>query len=125
MNTPVVVDLDGPLGETWRQCADVLVGSRRRSPFEAVRLARRVLRDYPGCALAVVRAEDEACVALRGADRGFRLRLDGAEPSPVAVVSAASALCAELSAELLGGPAARLSRPAVAGGPGVWPRRLR
>ncbi|GAA3741827.1 hypothetical protein [Streptomyces tremellae] len=58
----VAVDLDGPAGEEWRQCADVLWAGAPRPAEYAALLVRRVLRDYPGCALVVVACSDPAGV---------------------------------------------------------------
>ncbi|NGO11672.1 hypothetical protein G5C60_29775 [Streptomyces sp. HC44] len=64
MSDVVIVCLDGAVSETWRQCADVLYGSRTRPSGDARVLAERTLRRYPGCALVVVPGPDGACTAL-------------------------------------------------------------
>ncbi|MFB7912792.1 hypothetical protein [Streptomyces sp. NPDC056061] len=65
----VCVDLDGPAGEAWRQCADVLYGSRPRPGAEAEALALRTLGRYPGCRLAVIRRDDGCCVTASDSAR--------------------------------------------------------
>ncbi|QDQ14705.1 hypothetical protein [Streptomyces spectabilis] len=74
MTGPVLVCFDagcrGGAGEAWRECADVLYGSRPYGAAEVPVVAGRLLRRYPGCALVALRVRGGGRVAVpRGAAR--------------------------------------------------------
>ncbi|QCX80210.1 hypothetical protein C9F11_33125 [Streptomyces sp. YIM 121038] len=74
MTGPVLVCFDsgcpGGAGEAWRECADVLYGSRPYAAAEVPVVAGRLLRRYPGCALVALRVRGGGRVAVgRGGAR--------------------------------------------------------
>lgn len=90
---------EGDEGDAWRQCADVLYGSRPRPLAEAPELARRILDRHPGCVLALVPGRDGHWVAR--ARSGVQVVIGPPSPAdpgprPLAAVRLASALYAAL-----------------------------
>lgn len=58
MSDLLVVALDGDVEEVWRECADVLYGTRPLPLTAALRLSALVLRRYPGAVLVLVPRPD-------------------------------------------------------------------
>ncbi|MFF9346031.1 hypothetical protein [Streptomyces sp. NPDC014734] len=85
----VGVDLDSPADEAWRQCADVLYGSRPRPGAEARALALWALRHYPGCLLAVIRRDDGCCLTASVSAPGS-VSLPGPDSPPGPVTASVS-----------------------------------
>ncbi|MEE1735276.1 hypothetical protein [Streptomyces sp. BE147] len=107
-DSPLCVDLDGPAGESWRQCADVLRGGRPRPAGEAARVARQALVRYPGCLLTVVRRTDGGCTAASWLDGRPDVRVYAPGGRSVTRIAAL------LYADLIGAAA---SRPGPAAAP--------
>ncbi|MFD9421070.1 MULTISPECIES: hypothetical protein [unclassified Streptomyces] len=112
---PLCVDLDGPAGESWRQCADVLHGGRPRPAREAARVARQALVRYPGCLLTVVSRTDGGCTTASWLDGRPSVRVYA--PGRVRPGRGTTRLVAELYAKLIDEAAPRPD-PAVAPGQG-------
>lgn len=69
---PVAVDADSGASEAWRQCADVLYGSRPRPAEAAHAWSGELLRRYPGCLLAAASRTGGGCtLAVRDARPPF------------------------------------------------------
>ncbi|MCX4674363.1 hypothetical protein OG413_03345 [Streptomyces sp. NBC_01433] len=96
---PLCVDLDGPAGESWRQCADVLRGARPRPAREAARVARRALVRYPGCLLTVVSRTDGGCTTASWLDGRPSVRVYA--PGRVRPERGTTRLVAQLYAKLI------------------------
>ncbi|MET8080768.1 hypothetical protein [Streptomyces sp. NPDC005303] len=64
MSDLLVVALDGGAAEVWRECADVLYGTRPLPATAALRLSALVLRRYPGAVLVLVPRLGGGFVAL-------------------------------------------------------------
>lgn len=116
---PLCVDLDGPAGESWRQCADVLRGGRPRPAREAARVARQALVRYPGCLLTVVSRTDGGCTTASWLDGRPSVRVYA--PGRVRPGRGTARLAAELYARLIDEAPARsgdrVSGPLLPGGP--------
>ncbi|MDH6438601.1 hypothetical protein M2158_007142 [Streptomyces sp. SAI-144] len=54
MNDLLAVSLDGGVAEVWRECADVLYGTRPLPVAAALRLSTLTLCRYPGAVLVLV-----------------------------------------------------------------------
>ncbi|MFI6638138.1 hypothetical protein [Streptomyces sp. NPDC050504] len=92
MREPVIVDADGGASEAWRQCADVLYGSRPRPAEAASAWPGRLLRRYPGCLLAAAARTDGGCaLAVRGGTPTVLPGPDGTGPGRTVTDSAGPA----------------------------------
>ncbi|GGV04017.1 hypothetical protein [Streptomyces spectabilis] len=122
MRGPVLVCFDaecrGGAGEAWRECADVLYGSRPYGAAEVPVVAGRLLRRYPGCALVALRVRGGGRVAV---ERGGARRSDAGGGGVGALLAFAVAAHGRLVQEESGG----VRGAAASGGGSCRIRRVR
>ncbi|MFI8067451.1 hypothetical protein ACIF85_01490 [Streptomyces sp. NPDC086033] len=80
MSDLLAVSLDGGAAEVWRECADVLYGTRPLPVAAALRLSALTLCRYPGAVLVLVPGLDGGFLAMARDAHGRMATPAGPEP---------------------------------------------